>query len=151
LENLFDPPLLRLAARSAKLAFSVLAFVAVATVARADNAHPIQRDDIDTMFSAMRAQAPWYVDGPLVWGYFFLDPSRAKLEKAAAGLKSRGYHMVDIESIQPGLFKLHVEKIETHTPASLDARNHDLYAVAIGYGIDYDGMDVGPVLRAAKK
>jgi hypothetical protein len=124
---------------------------ATATVAFAGDGTRIPRSDLDTMFASMRAQAPWNVDGPLLWGYFFLDPSRAKLENAAANLKRSGYHIVDIALARPGLFRLHVEKIEAHTAASLDARNQALYALADRYHIDYDGMDVGRVMAPAKK
>jgi hypothetical protein len=40
---------------------------------------------------------------------------------------------------------LQVEKVETHTPASLDARNQEFYTLAGRNGISYNGMDVGPV------
>lgn len=103
------------------------------------------------MFSAMRAKAPWDVDGPLLWGYFFLDASREKLEQAASELKGKDYRIVDIEPGKRGLFKLHVEKVETHTPASLDACNQNFYALAERYGIAYDGMDVGPVQEHGRK
>ena len=44
------------------------------------------------------------------------------------------------------MYWLHVEKIETHTPMSLDGRNDELYKLAHEFGIDtYDGMDIGPV------
>ena len=47
------------------------------------------------------------------------------------------------------LWWLHVEKIEVHSVASLDARNQVLYRSADEQGLDaYDGMDVGPVKRA---
>ena len=39
-----------------------------------------------------------------------------------------------------------MERVETHSEASLDKRNHELQALAEANGVeDYDGMDVGPV------
>lgn len=102
------------------------------------------------MFASMRAEAPWNVDGPLLWGYFFLDPSRDKLDQASAELQRKGYILVDLVLADPGLFRLHVEKIETHTPASLEARNQVLYEIADRHRITYDGMDVGPAQQPTK-
>ena len=48
----------------------VALFAAVALVAPV-NADPIQRAQLEQMFAQMRANAPWNVDGPLLWGYFF--------------------------------------------------------------------------------
>jgi hypothetical protein len=133
---------------STRIAIAALTFalgIGPASVQAQTRQH-IQRASLDAMFSAMRAKAPWNVDGPLLWGYFFFDPSREKLERAAAELMAKGYRIVGIEPTPSGLFRLHAEKIETHTPASLDARNQAFYALAERLGIDYDGMDVGPVL-----
>lgn len=105
----------------------------------------IARSQLDQMFSQMRAKAPWNVDGPLLWGYFFLDGSREKLELAASELVSMGYRVVGIEPTPVGRYRLHVERIEVHSPASLDSRNQELYALADRLKIaSYDGMDVGP-------
>ena len=46
---------------------------------------------------------------------------------------------------QPG-FWLHVEKVETHSPDSLDDRNQEFCRMADAYHVNYDGMDVGPAL-----
>jgi len=104
------------------------------------------------MFANMRAKAPWNLDGPLLWGYFFFDPSREKLEQAASELQSAGYHVVGIAQIEgQQRFRLHVERVEVHTPATLDARNQQLYALADRLGLSsYDGMDVGPVQAPTK-
>src|SRR5262245_44562354 len=41
---------------------------------------------------------------------------------------------------------LHVEKTETHSPESLNARNMEFYEFAYKHSLDsYDGMDVGPI------
>lgn len=112
----------------------------------------IPRSQLDAMFSQMRAKTPWNVDGPLLWGYFFLDGSRVKLELAASELASKGYRVVGIEPAGAGRYRLHVERIEVHSPASLDSRNQELYALADRLEIaSYDGMDVGPVGPMTKK
>ncbi len=36
---------------------------------------------LEDMFSGMRAQTNWNVDGPMLWGYFFADRSPEKLEE----------------------------------------------------------------------
>jgi hypothetical protein len=113
------------------------------TPVQAQDRPHIKREQIDSMFSAMRAKAPWYVDGPLLWGYFFFAPSRERLEQVATELEGKGYHVVGIEAPR-GKLRLHVERVERHTPASLDARNEEFYALAERYGVSYDGMDVGP-------
>jgi hypothetical protein len=101
---------------------------------------------LEAMFADMRARAPWNVDGPLPWGYFFLDPDARKLERAAAELTQHGYRIVGVQRlVDAQLARLHVERVETHTPASLDARNQELGALARRHAIaSYDGMDVGP-------
>ena len=104
------------------------------------------------MFANMRAKAPWNIDGPLLWGYFFFDPSREKLARAAGELQSTGYRVVGISQVQgQQRLRLHVERVEVHTPATLDARNQELYALAERLGLaSYDGMDVGPVPAPSK-
>jgi hypothetical protein len=130
-------------------AFFIAAASAWTPVQAQDQRH-IKREQIDSMFSSMRATAPWNVDGPLLWGYFFFSPTREKLGKVAAELEGKGYRIVGIEAPR-GKLRLHVERVETHTPASLDARNQELYALAERYGVSYDGMDVGPVQIQEKK
>jgi hypothetical protein len=67
---------------------------------------------------------------------------------AATELEAIGYRIVGIGAVENrGTYRLHVEKVETHTPASLHARNTELYSLASLLGIaSYDGMDVGPAL-----
>jgi hypothetical protein len=104
------------------------------------------------MFTDMRAKTKWNVDGPLLWGYFFFDPSVEKLKQAAADLEASGYRIVGIEKVtNKQFFRLHVERVEAHTPASLNARNDEFYWIAEKYSLaSYDGMDVGPAPAVAK-
>ncbi len=132
-------------------ALLALGLAAMAPSADAQIAPKIPLDKIQVMFDNMRAQTRWNVDGPLLWGYFFLDPDHAKLEAAAAELSGQGYHVVDIAPVDGrDVFRLHVERVERHTPQSLYARDIELEALArkLHIGV-YDGMDVGPVPSAA--
>ncbi|WP_205691928.1 ribonuclease E inhibitor RraB [Caulobacter soli] len=105
----------------------------------------ISHAQLEEMFSNMRGSAAWNVDGPLLWGYFFTSPDRAKVDQAAKILVGRGYRLVEIHRDR-GVWWLHVERVEHHTVDSLDARNAEFYAFAQGEGLaTYDGMDVGPV------
>ena len=137
-----------------KASLLVLAFVlaAVCTPAPAQGPRRIQLAQVEAMFANMRAKAPWNVDGPLLWGYFFFDPSREKLEQAASELQPAGYRVVGLSQVQgQQRFRLHVERVEVHTPATLDARNQEFYALAERLGLaSYDGMDVGPVSGPSK-
>ena len=125
----------------------VLAIVTTCVPASAQGPRRIQLELLEAMFASMRTSTPWNVDGPMLWGYFFFDPSRAKLVQAANELQSAGYRIVGIEQFQGDQrLRLHVERVEAHTPATLHARNQELYALAERLGLaSYDGMDVGPV------
>lgn len=91
---------------------------------------------------------------PLLWGFFFTHSNPSLLQKAAEILTNKGYSFVDIylsdkeNESDPDIYWLHIEKIEIHTPYSLDKRNDELYIFANEIGLDsYDGMDVGPVKK----
>lgn len=111
----------------------------------------ISFDQLEWMFDNIANGPRWDMSRPMLWGYFFTDRSKEKLESIVARLDQDGYRYVDIflanldEGVEPYFF-LHVEKEEVHTPASLHQRNAQLYALADQYGLDsYDGMDVGPL------
>lgn len=128
---------------------SMLAGLALATAPLAQSPSPISKAQLESMFDSMRREAPWNVDGPLLWGYFFTNPTPEPLRKAAVQLEVMGYRVVDI-SERPGAeasvrWWLHVEKVEVHTVESLHARNQELYAFASKMKLSsYDGMDAGP-------
>ncbi len=115
-------------------------------LAAAQGAPRIQRAQVEQMFANLRTRTTWNIDGPLLWGYFFFDASEQKLGRAADALAAQGYKVVGIE--QPAgtlLYRLHVERVEVHTPDTLDARNQALYELAEKFKLQsYDGMDVGP-------
>ena len=99
------------------------------------------------MFQNIREKSKWNTDGDLLWGYFFTDPDPDKLKPVSDILGDDGYRFVDIyETDNSSTWFLHVERIETHTPASLFQRNSEFYRLAGEFCIEsYDGMDVGPV------
>jgi hypothetical protein len=115
----------------------------------ATEAKMISLDQLQKMFADIKAKTNWNLDGPLLWGYFFTDPDREKLEAVGADLAKQGYRLVDIHLTRDGRqFVLHVEKTEHHTPDSLDRRNQDFYALAEKFHLrSYDGMDVGPLTK----
>lgn len=120
------------------------ALVLTASPMMAMAAPPISRAQLEEMFSNMRRSTTWNVDAPLLWGYFFTDPDRAKIDEAAKTLVGQGYRLVEIHR-DKGVWWLHVERVERHTVDSLDARNAEFYAFAQREGLStYDGMDVGP-------
>lgn len=111
-----------------------------------NNNIPLER--IQGMFSQMRNQAKWDTSAPLAWGYFFFDPSQSKLTEISKYLGSTGYKAVEL-FFNGKNFTLHVEKIEVHTPESLNQRNIELGALAKKQCIgSYDGFDVGPATKS---
>lgn len=112
----------------------------------------ITKKELIDLFANMEQNAPWDMSEPLLWGYYFADPAKDKLEAAAPVLAAQGYHVVGTfmsdkeDPADADLWWLHVEKVEKHTVDSLHLRNQLLYAFATTHQIDsYDGMDVGPV------
>jgi hypothetical protein len=112
----------------------------------------IAKDQLELMFQQIADNTDWDLSSPLIWGFDFTDASADKLRAATPALEKEGYRFVDIfladkaEPTDADLWMLHVEKIEVHTPDSLDQRNAELYRFAAEHGLGaYDGMDVAPV------
>jgi len=115
----------------------------------------ISRDTLVSFFADTRrlrhnGKAHFDVDGVCRWSFFFVDPSRSKLEPLAGHLQQLGYEVKgflepDSSNDRPVYF-LRVDRIECHTVDSLEARNGEFYELASHFGVeDYDGMDVGEV------
>ena len=99
------------------------------------------------MFADMRERAPFDVDSDLLWGYFFTGRREDELGTLARELESRDYRFVRIRpDEQRDGYWLHMEKVEAHSPETLDTRNQELSQLAATFRANYDGMDVGPVL-----
>lgn len=112
--------------------------------------------DLEDMFENIQTKSKWDVKKPLLRGYFFTNQDSYALTNVADVLEKQGYTIVKIyqneaESGKPGLWWLHVEKAEVHTPKSLLNRNAEFYELAEEYSLDsYDGMDVGLVEQKTK-
>jgi len=111
----------------------------------------IPRSQLEEMFSDIQAKTPWNIKGNMLWGYFFTGGDKGELEKIGEVLKARGYHFVEIRQLETDprdpapVWQLHVERIETQTVDTLDARNVELENLSAQYAhVIYDGMDVGP-------
>ncbi len=106
---------------------------------------------INEMFTNIRENTDWNLDGPMLWGYFFVNTTPEPLQALGEKLAAQGYTFVEVfepelEEAETPYHVLHVERAEVHSVASLDARNHELQVLAEQNGVeDYDGMDVGPV------
>lgn len=95
------------------------------------------------MFARMEAQGV-ETNKPLLYGYFFFDTDKVKLERVAADLTKQNYSLVRLEKIDDGRFILHVEKAEVHSADSLLQREAELRSLAGRYLVaKYDGWDVG--------
>ncbi|CAH0242620.1 hypothetical protein SRABI118_02757 [Massilia sp. Bi118] len=95
-------------------------------------------------------RANWNIGDECRWSYFFIDRDREKLLPIAAHLAPSGYEFIGTldpdEAADNPVFYLRMDRVETHTPASLDERNQLLYAIAARFGVlNYDGFDVGAV------
>lgn len=112
----------------------------------------IELAQLEEMFAGIAAGPKWDMSKPMLWGYFFTDASRKKLESAVPELAQHGCRFVNIfepelDAGQAPYFFLHVECEEAHSPASLFERNEGFYALAERLGLSsYDGMDVGPIV-----
>lgn len=117
------------------------------------------RDITEDLFNHVRAKTNWPIDtGECLWGYFFYDPDRIRLEAASRLLEAQGYRLVAIFDNEPDPEKpddvrseptmrwLHVEKVEQHSVDTLMAREERLREFARQNGLSYDGMEVGAVV-----
>ncbi|MES2505346.1 MAG: ribonuclease E inhibitor RraB [Verrucomicrobiota bacterium] len=107
---------------------------------------------LQKMFRNIFDKTDWNMLENMLWGYFFTHHEPEALVKAKDLLVAQGYRFVDIYQLDEAddhgnrPWWLHVEKEEPHTPATLDARNDELYQFAHDQGLDsYDGMDIGPI------
>jgi hypothetical protein len=83
---------------------------------------------------------------PLLYGYFFFDNDRSKLENLKNGLLKSNYKVARLEPTDTKAFILHVEKVESHSRKSLLEREGQLEKLAKQHGgVTYDGWDVGNI------
>jgi hypothetical protein len=85
------------------------------------------------------------INGPLKWGYFFMDSSHHAIDAIQRKLGSEFRHE-STHQADDGDWVLQVSKIEALTPQALHERNIAFNELAASNGISsYDGWDVGPV------
>jgi hypothetical protein len=104
----------------------------------------------DTRRLRQTGKAHFDVDDICRWSFFFVDPSRSKLEPLAKHLAQLDYELKGFLGPDPdsdrSVYFLRVDRVERHTVDSLAARNDQFYELASRFGVeDYDGMDVGGV------
>ncbi|MFO0665107.1 MAG: ribonuclease E inhibitor RraB [Polyangiaceae bacterium] len=56
----------------------------------------IDRESLQEMFDEIRANTSWNLEGELLWGYVFTDPSEEKLIAAGEALEKQGYVVVGV-------------------------------------------------------
>jgi tetratricopeptide (TPR) repeat protein len=101
------------------------------------------REKINSIFDKIELQG---VDTKqsLLYGYFFFDNDKSKLETLKSELIRQSYNIAELARRPSGVFILHVEKVEQHTRQTLYDREEKLRRLAINYGVaSYDGFDVG--------
>lgn len=100
-------------------------------------------DNINSIFDKMELQNV-STKKPLLFGYFFYDKDKSKLENLKNELLKDNYKLVRLEMTKKKEFILHVEKVEIHTRASLLNRENQLEKLSKKFNIEsYDGWDVG--------
>jgi hypothetical protein len=115
----------------------------------------ITLSQLDEFFEGARrtsqsGRSTWHIDDECRWSYFFVDSDREKLLPIAAHMEHLGYEFVgtlapEADEENPVYF-LRMDRVERHSPASLNELNRQLYGIADQFGVkSYDGMDVGAV------
>lgn len=110
-----------------------------------------QLPGIEEIFDEARREDNWRPDQDMLYSYYFVDEDTEKLEKLGEHLDSQGYDFIDIfelgddETEEPtGEYLLHIDRVETHTPHSLAARNVEFSKLAEQFDIAvYDGWEFG--------
>jgi len=99
--------------------------------------------DINSIFDKMELEGV-NTKKPLLFGYFFFDKDKSKLENLKNELLNDDYKLVRLEKSEKKKFILHVEKVEIHTRASLFDRENKLDELSKKFKVEtYDGWDVG--------
>ena len=107
----------------------------------------IDQERLTKTLKNIRKETKWQLEGPMLWGYFFLDDDLPRLTKALDELERDGYRLVEIiaRKSSRGTFLLHVQRVEALSLEALHDRNQALCALADRLGLrSYDGMEVVP-------
>lgn len=112
----------------------------------AENKNEDHATRLHDLFEKMKNEAKWDMSHPMLWGYFFIDSDKKKLEKLSESLSKKKFNIVGIAKVEgENIYKLHIEKTTIHTPESLLKQIHDFEKVAKENRATFDGWDVGPV------
>ena len=112
-----------------------------------------QLEGIREIFNTARTEDGWNPDDEMLYSYYFVGKDVEKLESLGLDLEKQGYDFIDIFELgdeetneSTGEYLLHIDKVETHTPDSLAARNVEFQQIADEYEIEsYDGWEFGEV------
>ncbi|HMT07134.1 MAG TPA: ribonuclease E inhibitor RraB [Pyrinomonadaceae bacterium] len=84
------------------------------------------------------------INKPHLYGYYFYDKDKSKLERLAAELVKQDYTLVRLEKNDNDEITLQLEKVEVHSADSHIQREQELRKLASRFSVaDYDGWDVG--------
>jgi regulator of RNase E activity RraB len=111
-----------------------------------------QLGGIREIFDTARREDNWNPDEEMLYSFYFIDRDVDKLEEIGNELERQGYDFIDIFELgeegsdEPsGDYLLHIDKIETHTPESLAARNVEFQRLADEREVSYDGWEFGEI------
>ena len=112
-----------------------------------------QLEGIREIFETARTEDGWKPDEDMLYTYYFVGKDIEKLETLGLDLEKQGYDFIDIFEVadektdEPtGEYLLHIDKVESHTPETLAARNVEFRSLVEEYEIDsYDGWEFGEV------
>lgn len=103
----------------------------------------VSLSQIESIFQQMQTKSKWNTKAELLWGYFFFDLDKEKLQTLSSKLVNEGYREVEL-FFNGSYYMLHIERPEIHTPQTLAARNAYFSSLAQQNCIrTYDGFDVG--------
>ncbi len=101
-----------------------------------ETATELQR--LELTFELLKKQR-FNTDAELLWRYRFIDANEEKLQKLAKHIESLGYTIVKISKSENkadlGESELEVEKVEKHSPITMNQRNEEFKGLANTFGI----------------
>ena len=107
----------------------------------------IDQERLSKTLKNIRKDTKWQLEGPMLWGFFFLDDDLPRLTKTLDELERDGYRFVELIARKStrGKFLLHVQRVEALSADALRKRNQAFCELADSMGIrSYEGMEVGP-------
>ncbi|MDP8032947.1 ribonuclease E inhibitor RraB [Pasteurella atlantica] len=103
----------------------------------------IRKENIERIFKVLQLQGV-NTKMPFLYGYFFIDKSKTKLNHFKTLLVEKGYLFVSNSECEDGNFILHIEKEETHSISSLIDQLTTFNKLAEKYSVEcFDGWDMG--------